>query len=183
MFVKIPGTPAGVPAIEESIFAGVPINVTLLFSREQYLASAEAYLRGIERRVAAGLDARVSSVASVFVSRWDRAISDKVPAPLRNRLGIAIAARLTVRIASCWRSPRWRKLADTGAQPQRLLWGSTGTKDPQASATLYIEALAAPDTINTVPEKTLLAFAEHGQLRGVMPEDGGDAEAVLAQLC
>ncbi len=182
LFVKIPGTPAGVPAIEESIFAGVPINVTLLFSREQYLASAEAYLRGIERRVAAGLDARVSSVASVFVSRWDRAISDKVPAPLRNRLGIAIARRTYRAYRELLASPRWRKLADTGAQPQRLLWGSTGTKDPQASATLYIEALAAPDTINTVPEKTLLAFAEHGQLRGVMPEDGGDAEAALARF-
>jgi transaldolase len=182
LFVKIPGTPAGVPAIEESIFAGVPINVTLLFSREQYLASAEAYLRGIERRVAAGLDARVSSVASVFVSRWDRAISDKAPAPLRNRLGIAIARRTYRAYRELLASPRWRKLADTGAQPQRLLWGSTGTKDPQASATLYIEALAAPDTINTVPEKTLLAFAEHGQLRGVMPEDGGDAEAVLARF-
>ena len=182
LFIKIPGTPAGVPAIEESIFAGVPINVTLLFSREQYLASAEAYLRGIERRVAAGLDARVSSVASVFVSRWDRAISDKVPAPLRNRLGIAIARRTYRAYRELLASPRWRKLADTGAQPQRLLWGSTGTKDPQASATLYIEALAAPDTINTVPEKTLLAFAEHGQLRGVMPEDGGDAEAVLARF-
>ena len=182
LFVKIPGTPAGVPAIEESIFAGVPINVTLLFSREQYLAAAEAYLRGIERRVAAGLDARVGSVASVFVSRWDRAVSDKVPAPLRNRLGIAIARRTYRAYRELLASPRWRKLADTGAQPQRLLWGSTGTKDPQASATLYIEALAAPDTINTMPEKTLLAFAEHGQLRGVMPEDGGDAEAVLARF-
>ena len=182
LFIKIPGTPAGVPAIEESIFAGVPINVTLLFSREQYLASAEAYLRGIERRVAAGLDPGVSSVASVFVSRWDRAISDKVPAPLRNRLGIAIARRTYRAYRELLASPRWRKLADTGAQPQRLLWGSTGTKDPQASATLYIEALAAPDTINTVPERTLLAFAEHGQLRGVMPEDGGDAEAALARF-
>jgi transaldolase len=182
LFVKIPGTPAGVPAIEESIFAGVPINVTLLFSREQYLASAEAYLRGIERRLAAGLDARVSSVASLFVSRWDRSVSDKVPAPLRNRLGIAIARRTYRAYRELLASPRWRKLADAGAQPQRLLWGSTGTKDPQASATLYIEALAAPDTINTMPEKTLLTFAEHGQLRGVMPEDGGDAEAVLASF-
>ena len=183
LFVKIPGTPAGVPAIEESIFAGVPINVTLLFSREQYLAAAEAYLRGIERRVAAGLDARVGSVASVFVSRWDRAVADKVPALVaqpsrhRNRSRGPI-----VRTASCLRSPRWRKLADAGAQPQRLLWGSTGTKDPQASATMYVEALAAPDTINTMPEKTLLAFAEHGQLRGVMPTDGGDAEAVIASF-
>ena len=182
LFVKIPGTPAGVPAIEESIFAGVPINVTLLFSREQYLASAEAYLRGIERRLAAGLDARVGSVASVFVSRWDRAVSDKVPAALRNRLGIAIARRTYRAYRELLASPRWRKLADAGAQPQRLLWGSTGTKDPNASATMYVEALAAPDTINTIPEKTLLAFAEHGQLRGVMPEDGGDAEAVIASF-
>ena len=182
LFVKIPGTPAGIPAIEESIFAGVPINVTLLFSREQYLAAAEAYLRGIERRVAAGLDARVGSVASVFVSRWDKAVGEKAPASLRNRLGIAIAARTYRAYRALLASPRWRKLVAAGAQPQRLLWGSTGTTDPQASPTLYIEALAAPDTINTMPEKTLLAFAEHGQLRDVMAEDGGDAEAVLANF-
>jgi len=182
LFVKIPGTPAGVPAIEESTFAGVPINVTLLFSREQYLASAEAYLRGIERRLAAGRDARVSSVASVFVSRWDRAVSDKVPGSLRNKLGIAVARQAYRAYRELLASPRWRKLASAGAQPQRLLWGSTGTKDPQASATLYIEALAAPDTINTIPEKTLRAFAEHGRLHGVMPDDGGDAEAVLKQF-
>ena len=182
LFVKIPGTPAGVPAIEESIFAGVPINVTLLFSREQYLASAEAFLRGIERRLAAGLDARVASVASVFISRWDRAVSDKVPAPLRNRLGIAIARRTYRAYRELLASPRWRKLADAGAQPQRLLWGSTGTKDPNAPASMYVEALAAPDTINTIPEKTLLAFAEHGQLHGALPEDGGDAEAVIASF-
>ena len=182
LFVKIPGTPAGIPAIEESTFGGVPINVTLLFSREQYLAAAEAYLRGIERRIAAGLDARVSSVASLFVSRWDKAVGDKAPASLHNRLGIAIAARTYRAYRELLRSPRWRKLADAGARPQRLLWGSTGTKDPKASPTLYIEALAAPDTINTMPEKTLLAFAERGQLRDVMPEDGGDAEAVLANF-
>ena len=182
LFVKIPGTPAGIPAIEESIFAGVPINVTLLFSREQYLAAAEAYLRGLERRLAAGLDARVGSVASVFVSRWDKAVAEKVPVQLRNTLGIAIAARTYRAYCELLASPRWRKLADAGAQPQRLLWGSTGTKDPQASATLYIEALAAPDTINTMPEKTLQAFAESGRLRGVMAEDGGDAEAALASF-
>ena len=182
LFVKIPGTPAGVPAIEESTFAGVPINVTLLFSREQYLASAEAYLRGIERRLAAGRDARVSSVASVFVSRWDRAVSDKVPESLRNKLGIAVARQAYRAYRELLASPRWRKLASAGAQPQRLLWGSTGTKDPQASATLYIEALAAPDTINTIPEKTLRAFAEHGRLHGVMPDDGGDAQEVLKQF-
>ncbi len=179
LFVKIPGTPAGIPAIEESIFGGVPINVTLLFSREQYLAAAEAYLRGIERRLAAGLDARVASVASVFVSRWDRAVSETAPAPLRNRLGIAIAGRTYRAYRELLASPRWRKLAEAGAQPQRLLWGSTGTKDLQASATLYVEALAAPGTINTMPEKTLRALAEHGELAEAMPEDGGDAETVL----
>lgn len=182
LFVKIPGTPAGVGAIEESIFAGVPINVTLLFSREQYLASAEAYLRAIERRLAAGLDARVASVASVFVSRWDRAVSEKVLAPLQNQLGIAIAARTYRAYRELLASPRWRRLADAGAQPQRLLWGSTGTKDPKVSPTLYVDALAAPGTINTMPEKTLRAFAEHGELRGVMADDGGDAEMVLQQF-
>ena len=182
LFVKIPGTPEGVPAIEESIFAGVPINVTLLFSREQYVASAEAYLRGIERRLAAGLDPLVASVASLFVSRWDKAVSDRVPADLRNRLGISIAARTYKAYRELLASPRWRTLAAAGARPQRLLWASTGTKDPQASETLYVEALAAPDTINTIPERTLHAFAEHGELKGAMAEDGGDAEAVLARF-
>jgi transaldolase len=182
LFVKIPGTPEGVPAIEESIFAGVPINVTLLFSREQYVASAEAYLRGIERRLAAGLDPRVASVASLFVSRWDKAVGDTVPADLRNRLGISIAARTYKAYRELLASPRWRTLAAAGARPQRLLWASTGTKDPKASETLYVEALAAPDTINTIPEKTLHAFAEHGELKGAMAEDGGDAEAVLARF-
>ncbi len=182
LFIKIPGTPEGVPAIEESIFAGVPINVTLLFSRDQYLAAAEAYLRGIERRIAAGLDPKVGSVASVFVSRWDKAVADKAPAELRNRLGIAVAAQTYRAYRELLASPRWRKLASAGAQPQRLLWGSTGTKDPKASETLYVEALAAPDTINTMPAKTLEAFAEHGKLDGAMPEDGGDAEAVLQRF-
>ena len=179
LFVKIPGTPEGIPAIEESIFAGVPINVTLLFSREQYLAAAEAYLRGIERRLAAGREPRVASVASLFVSRWDKAVGDKVPADLRNRLGIAIAARTYRAYRELLASPRWRQLAAAGARPQRLLWASTGTKDPEASDTLYVEALAAPDTIATIPAKTLRAFAEHGQLQGAMAVDGGDAEAVL----
>lgn len=182
LFVKIPGTPEGIPAIEESIFAGVPINVTLVFSCEQYLAAAEAYLRGIERRIAAGLDPRVGSVNSVFVSRWDKAVGDKVPAELRNQLGIAIARRTYRAYRELIASPRWRRLAGAGARPQRLLWASTGTKDPRASDTLYIEALAAPDTIDTVPEKTLHAFAEHGEIRGVMPVDGGDAEAVLTRF-
>ena len=182
LFVKIPGTPEGVPAIEESLAAGVPINVTLLFSREQYLASAEAYLRAIERRLAAGLDPRVASVASLFVSRWDRAVEGRAPAELRNRLGIAIAGRTYRAYCELLGSPRWRELAAAGARPQRLLWASTGTKDPQASDTLYIEALAAPDTINTMPEKTLRAFADHGRLEGTMAVDGGDAEAVLERF-
>ena len=182
LFVKIPGTPAGVPAIEESIYAGVPINVTLLFSREQYLAAAEAYLRGIERRIDAGLDPRVGSVASLFVSRWDKAVSGTVPNELRNRLGIAIAGRAYRAYREMLASPRWRKLAAAGARPQRLLWASTGSKDPKASETLYLEALAAPDTIDTTPEKTLLAFAQRGAVAGAMRDDGGDAESVLAHF-
>ena len=182
LFIKIPGTPQGVPAIEEAIFAGVPINVTLLFSREQYLAAAEAYLRGIERRIAAGLEPKVRSVASIFVSRWDVAVKDRAPQALRNRLGIAIAGRAYKAYRELLASPRWRKLAAAGAWEQRLLWASTGTKDPQAHDTMYIEALVAPDTINTIPDKTLLAFADHGELKGEMPLDGGDAEEVLAQF-
>jgi len=182
LFVKIPGTPAGIPAIEESIFAGVPINVTLLFSCEQYLAVAEAYLRGVERRVAVGLDPGVSSAASLFVSRWDKAVSGSVPAELRNRLGIAIAARTYRAYRELLASPRWRKLTAAGARSQRLLWASTGTKDPEASDTLYIEALAAPDTIATIPEKTLRAFAERGILKGALAADGGDADTVLARF-
>ncbi|TMH01928.1 MAG: transaldolase [Betaproteobacteria bacterium] len=182
LYLKIPGTPEGGPAIEESIFNGIPINVTLLFSREQYVAAAEAYLRGIERRIAAGRDPRVASVASLFVSRWDKAVADKVPPELRNRLGIAIGGRTYRAYRELLASPRWEKLAAAGARPQRLLWASTGTKDPKASDTLYVEALAAPDTIDTMPEKTLRAFAEHGELKSVMAEDGGDAEAVLAKF-
>jgi transaldolase len=182
LFIKIPGTPAGVPAIEESIFAGVPINVTLLFSREQYVASAEAYLRGIERRIAAGRDPRVASVASLFVSRWDVAVKDKVPGELSNRLGIAIAMRTYKAYRDLLASPRWTKLAAAGAGVQRLLWGSTGTKDPAARDVLYVEALAAPDTIDTIPEKTLHAFADHGKVGQPMPADGGDAEEVIAQF-
>jgi transaldolase len=182
LFIKIPGTPAGIPAIEEAIFAGVPVNVTLLFSREHYLAAAEAYLRGIERRIAAGLHPRVASVASLFVSRWDVAVKDKVPDALRNRLGIAIAKRTYKSGRELLASARWQKLAAAGARPQRLLWASTGTKDPAAPDVLYIEALAAPDTINTMPEKTLLAFAEHGKINGTLAADGGDAETVIADF-
>jgi transaldolase len=182
LYVKIPGTPAGVPAIEEAIFAGVPVNVTLLFSREQYLAAAEAYMRGLERRIAAGLAPRVSSVASLFVSRWDRAVAAKAPPELRNRLGIAIAMRTYRAYCELLAGKRWRDLSAAGAVKQRLLWASTGSKDPQASPNLYVEALAAPDTIDTMPEKTLLAFAAEGQIKSVMPNDGSDAEQVLARF-
>jgi transaldolase len=160
----------------------VPINVTLLFSREQYLAAAEAYLRGIERRIAAGLAPRVASAASLFVSRWDKAAGGRVPPDLRNRLGIAIAARTYRAYRELLASPRWHKLAAAGASPQRLLWASTGTKDPEAPDTLYVAALAAPDTIATIPAKTLRAFAEHGEIHGAMAVDGGDAEATLARF-
>jgi transaldolase len=182
LYVKIPGTPAGVPAIEEAIFAGVPVNVTLLFSREQYLAVAEAYMRGIERRVAAKLDPRVSSVASLFVSRWDKAAGDKGPPDLRNRLGLAIAGRAYRAHCELLKTKRWRDLEAAGAMKQRMLWASTGTKDPKASPTLYVEALAAPDTIDTMPEKTLLAFASQGKVGSAMPADGGDSEKVLARF-
>ncbi|MEO8626472.1 MAG: transaldolase [Betaproteobacteria bacterium] len=182
LFIKIPGTHAGVPAIEEAIFAGVPINVTLLFSCEQYIASAEAYMRGIERRIAAGLDPKVDSVASLFVSRWDVAVKDHVSDKLRNRLGIAIGMRTYKAYRDVLAAPRWQKLAGSGARVQRLLWASTGTKDPAASDILYIEALAAPDTINTMPEKTLHAFADHGEVKRMLPADGGDAEKVLAEF-
>jgi len=182
LFVKIPGTPAGIPAIEESIFNGVPINVTLLFSAQQYGAAAEAYLRGIERRIAAGRTPDVASVASLFVSRWDKAVSEKVPPELRNRLGIAIGQRTYAAYRTLLASERWLKLSRAGARPQRLLWASTGTKDPNASDTLYVEALAAPDTIDTLPEKTLMAFADHGQAPCIMAVDGDDTEAVLARF-
>lgn len=182
LFIKIPGTPAGVLAIEESIFAGVPVNVTLLFSREHYIAAADAYNRAIQRRIDAGLDPRVHSVASIFVSRWDKAVADKFPAGLGNRLGIAIGKRTYKTYCERSLSPQWRKLASAGALPQRLLWASTGTKDPELSQTYYIEALAAPNTINTMPEKTLQALAEHTGPIDAMPEDGGDAEWVLAEF-
>ena len=182
LYIKIPGTKAGVRAIEASIFAGIPINVTLLFSREQYVAAAEAYLRGIERRIAAGLDPKVESVASLFVSRWDVAVKDQLPPEKRNRLGIAIARRTYKAYRELLASPRWQKLAAVGAHAQRLLWASTGTKDPDASDTLYVEALAAPDTVDTIPDKTLLAFAEHGKVGAPMAVDGGDAEAVIAEF-
>ncbi|MDQ2948321.1 MAG: transaldolase [Acidobacteriota bacterium] len=182
VFIKIPGTDEGLAAIEDAIFAGVPVNVTLLFSSGQYIAAAEAYLRGIERRIAAGLDPKVGSVASMFISRWDQAVMGKVPEILQDRLGIAIAQRTYKAYRELLASPRWTKAFHEGAKPQRLLWASTGTKDPKASDILYITALAAPDTINTIPEKTLLAFADHGMLGAVMPVNGGDAETVIAEF-
>jgi transaldolase len=182
LFIKIPGTPEGLPAIEEAIFAGVPINVTLLFSSEQYLAAADAYLRGVERRIVAGLDPAVGSVASLFISRWDKAVLGKVPEALRDRLGIAVAQRTYKAYRELLDSDRWLRLANAGARPQRLLWASTSTKDPAAPDTLYVQALAAPFTINTTPEETLLAFAEHGQLGPMLPADGGDSDAVIEQF-
>lgn len=182
LFIKIPGTKEGVPAIEESIFAGVPINVTLLFSREQYLAAAEAYLRGIERRVAAGLDPMVASVASLFVSRWDVAVADKVPPALRGKLGIAIAMRTYKAYRELLASDRWLRLLNAGARSQRMLWASTGTKDPEASDVLYVKALAAPHSINSMPEKTLHALAARDEIGPMLPHDGGDAEQVLDQF-
>ncbi len=182
LFIKIPGTQEGLPAIEEAIFAGVPINVTLLFSREQYVAAAKAYLRGIERRIAAGLNPLVESVASLFISRWDVAVAGKVPGELTNRLGIAIARRTYKAYRELLGSPRWQRAFNYGARPQRVLWASTGTKDPKASDVLYVEALAAPFTVNTMPEGTLKAFADHGKVGPPMPADGGDCERVLAQF-
>jgi transaldolase len=182
LLIKIPGTKEGLPAIEESIFAGVPINVTLLFSREHYVAAAEAFLRGIERRIDAGLQAEIGSVASVFVSRWDAAVAGKLPAALNNRLGIAIAKRTYKAYRELLGSPRWERIYNAGARPQRLLWASTGTKDPKASDVLYIKSLAAPFTVNTMPEGTLKALADHGELSEVMSSDGGDCEAVLDQF-
>jgi len=180
LFIKIPGTPEGLPAIEDAIFAGVPINVTLLFSTDHYKAAADAYLRGLERRVDAGLSPDVRSVASLFISRWDVAVTDKVPSELRNTLGIAVSKQAYKAYREILASDRFQRLVNLGARAQRLLLASTGTKDKNASDTLYIEALAAPNTVNTMPEGTLLAFADHGGTPTVMTPDGGDAEAVLA---
>lgn len=182
LFIKIPGTKEGLPAIEEAIFAGVPVNVTLLFSREHYVAAAEAFLRGIDRRIAAGLKPDVGSVASVFISRWDAAVMGKVPDALQNQLGIAIAKRTYASYRTLLGSPRWQRVYNSGARPQRLLWASTGTKDPRASDILYIKALAAPFTVNTMPEGTLKALADHGDVGAPLPADGGDCEEVLAQF-
>ena len=182
MYIKIPGTREGLPAIEEAIFTGVPVNVTLLFSREQYVAAAEAYLRGIERRIAAGLKPDVSSVASMFISRWDVAVTGEVPENLRDQLGIAIAKRTYAAYCGLIDSPRYQRILSAGAGRQRLLWASTGTKDPSASDLLYIKALAAPFTVNTMPESTLNALAEHGEVNHILPPHGGDCEDVLTRF-
>ena len=182
LFIKIPGTKEGGPAIEETIFSGVPVNVTLLFTRDHYLAAADAYMRGIERRVEAGLSPDVRSVASLFVSRWDKATMDKVPAADRDKLGVAIGQQAYAAYRGVLESDRWQRLANCGARAQRLLFASTGTKDPKASDVLYIGALAAPNTINTMPEETLLAFGEHGRLSGVISPAGADSEQVLAEF-
>ncbi|PIV81863.1 transaldolase [bacterium CG17_big_fil_post_rev_8_21_14_2_50_64_8] len=182
LFIKIPGTREGRPAIEEAIFAGVPVNVTLLFSREDYLGAAEAYLRGIERRLEAGLNPRVESVASLFISRWDVAAQEKLPEELHNRLGIAVAQQAYRAYRDLLDSDRWHRLANWGAMPQRILWASTGTKDPAASDFLYVAAMASPHTVNTIHEKTLLAFAEHGVLNGIVSAGGGDADEVIFRI-
>ncbi len=182
LLIKIPGTVEGLPAIEEAIFAGIPINVTLLFSDTQYFAAADAFLRGIERRIAAGLDPQIDSVASVFISRWDSAIAQTSPSELRNQLGIAMAKRTYKTYRSLLGSPRWQRIYNAGARPQRLLWASTGTKDPKASDVLYIKTLAAPFTVNTMPEGTLKALADHGAIGDLITADGGDSDKVLAQF-
>jgi transaldolase len=182
VFIKIPGTPEGLPAIEEAIFAGVPINVTLLFSDDQYLAAANAFMRGIERRIEAGLKPDVSSVASIFISRWDVAVTGKVPKALNGRLGIAVAKRAYKAYLALLNSPRWMRAYNAGARPQRLLWASTGTKDPKASDVLYVKSLAAPFTVNTMPEGTLKALADHGDVGATLPADGGNSEQELARF-
>jgi transaldolase len=182
LYIKIPGTEAGRTAIEESIFAGIPINVTLLFDDAQYLGAAEAYMRGIERRIEAGLNPAVASVASIFMSRWDVAVAEQVPGELHNRLGIAVGGRAYRAYRELLDSPRMQRLMNEGGRPQRLLWASTGTKDPDASDTLYIEAFASPFTVNTMPEPTLLAFADHGEVGDLMPADGGGSGQVLKEF-
>jgi len=182
LLIKIPGTPEGLPAIEEAIFAGVPVNVTLLFSDDQYLAAANAFMRGIERRIEAGLKPDIASVASIFISRWDVAVAGKVPEALHDRLGIAVAERTYKAYLDLLSSPRWMRAYNAGARPQRLLWASTGTKDPKASDVLYIKALAAPFTVNTMPEGTLKALADHGDVGQTMPADGGDSEQQLVRF-
>ncbi len=181
LFVKIPGTKEGLPAIEEAIFNGVPVNVTLLFSPDQYAAAADAYMKGLERRMAAGLAPDIRSVASVFISRWDRAVAGKVPEALANTLGVAVGTLAYKAYRDVLESDRWQRLANRGAAAQRLLFASTSVKDPKAPDTLYVQALAAPNTVDTMPQATLTAFADHGKLGAVLPRDGGDAASVLVR--
>lgn len=181
LFIKIPGTKEGLPAIEEAIFSGVTVNVTLLFSAAQYTAAADAYMKGLERRVEAGLSPDVRSVASVFISRWDKAVMDKVPDALRDKLGIAVGKGCYKAYRDVLNSDRWQRLESLGARPQRLLFASTSTKDPKAPDTMYVQAFAAPNTVNTMPDETLLAFGDHGTVEGVLSPDGGDYAAVLAE--
>jgi len=182
LFIKIPGTPDGLAAIEEAIFAGIPINVTLLFSARQYRAAADAWLRGVERRIEAGLNPNITSVASVFISRWDVAVTGKVPAALENKLGIAVAHDCYKAYSQLVASPRWLRAYNAGARPQRLLFASTGTKDPKASDVLYVKGLIAPLTVNTMPEGTLHAFATHGEVGRELSPDGGDSAEVLLEF-
>ena len=182
LFIKIPGTQAGLTAIEESIFAGVPVNVTLLFSREQYLAAADAYMRGIERRISAGLDPHVDSISSVFMSRWDAAVLHQVPERLRGRLAVAVGLKTYQGYRKLMDSERWQRLANEGARTQRLLWASTSAKDPETPDTFYVQSLSAPNTVNTMPESTLVAFRDHGVVGAPMPTDGGDADATLSEF-
>lgn len=182
IFIKIPGTTEGLPAVEEAIFAGVPVNVTFLYSREHYLAAAEAYLRGVERRIAAGLKPNVGSVASLFVNCWDVAVTGMVPDALHNQLGIAVARRTYKACRELAHSPRWERAYNAGARPQRLLWAGTETMDPEASDVFYINALAAPLTVSCMPESTLKAFADHGDIGTSMPVDDGDLEAALSRF-
>ncbi len=182
LFIKIPGTTEGLPAITEAIAAGVPVNITLLFSAEQYRAAADAYLRGVERRIDRGLDPAVGSVASVFVSRWDVAVAKEVPADLVDQLGLTIGLDVYRAYRQLVNSDRFQRVENQGARTQRLLWASTKTKDPKASDTLYVHGLAAPFTINTMPDDTLEAFYDHGQVGEPLPEDGGDVDARLARF-
>jgi transaldolase len=181
-FIKIPGTPEGLPAIEKAIAEGIPVNVTLLFSAEQYEAAALAWLKGVETRIGLGLNPDVRSVASVFVSRWDKAVAEKAPLALRNKLGIAVMQKTYHAYQQFLNSERVQRVMNFGAFPQRLLWASTGTKDPDASDVLYVTNLVAPYTVNTIPENTLLAFADHGETGEPMPDNTKSADQILKQF-
>jgi transaldolase len=182
LFIKIPGTPEGLPAITEAIAAGIPVNVTLLFSADHYLAAADAFLKGTERRIAGGLDPAVGSVASVFMSRWDVAVARQVPADLADKLALAVGLDIYRAYRQVMSSDRFQRLENAGVRMQRLLWASTSTKDPAAPDTLYVQGLAAPFTVNTMPDATLEAFFDHGQVGDPLPADGGDADVMLGRF-